>query len=94
MLAEGDPQAERMQRSHDLTNWPYRYQGRASAPAPRPTRGDTAPHRAVTEGRDRAAAVQDEIDQRAADRERSTPVEPKGRSIALIRAALAVAERE
>lgn len=93
MLAEGDPKAERMRRSHDLSLWPYRYQGRAAAPAPQQTRAGAA-HSAIVEGQERAAAVRAEIEHRAERAERSTPPEPKGRSIALIRAALAVAERE
>ena len=65
---------ERMARSHDLTQWGYRYHGRAAAPAPRITRT----------GAGRPAETRD----LAARTERSTPAEPMGRSIAYIEALL------
>jgi ATP-dependent protease ClpP protease subunit len=63
---------ERMARKHDLTKWGYRFLGRDDAPAPRVTR--TGAGRAV-ETRDQTVPA-----------ERSTPVEPMGRSIAYIEA--------
>lgn len=94
---------ERMQCSHDLSHWGYRYQGRAAAPDPRRTRADVDRRRAAleevngAEGEERAAAIRAELDARAdqaAQIQRSSVAEPKGRSIALIQAALAVRARE
>jgi HK97 family phage prohead protease len=63
---------QRMARQHDLTKWGYRFLGRDDAPAPRVTR--TGAERPV-ETRDRTVPT-----------ERSTPIEPMGRSIAYIEA--------
>ena len=69
--------AERMSRQHDLAGFGYRYLSRADAPAPRQTRT-----------RDAAGALV----QRATEA-RSTPEQPKGRSIALIEAQLDLDQR-
>lgn len=69
--------AERMNRQHDLTRFAYRYSGRQAAPAPR----------MVARGETREAAPP------APAERRSTPDQPKGRSIALIEAQLQLDER-
>lgn len=77
MLPTEDPAAERMARAHDLTRFAYRHQGRASAGAPRVTRG-TAP---LVDRDALRTAVE-------AQTNGSTPPVATGRSIALIEARL------
>jgi HK97 family phage prohead protease len=69
--------SERMTRKHDLTRFGYRYLGRFAAPAPRQTRVPDVANDLV----------------RRATSERTTPEQPKGRSIALIEAQLGLDER-
>ena len=73
--------AERMNRKHDLSRFAYRYAGRAEAPAPRVA----AP--GETRGGVGKAATPGPV------QNRSTPDQPKGRSIALIEAQLELDER-
>jgi len=94
-LPESDPGAERMARRHDMATWAYRHTSRADAGAPRQTRAAAAPLPSFeTEGDDRATAIRAEVERRTGGDQRSSAPEPMGRSIALIEATLASAERE
>jgi HK97 family phage prohead protease len=84
MLPEGDPAEARMARKHDLSQWPYRYQGRAAAPEPRLTRkADTSELNISDALRD---AHRDLVN--AVSAGGSSAPAPTGRSISLIEAQL------